>query len=313
MKTIIFSHKADIDGLSPVVFLKLIRDDLDVCLLNAHDINPKMVEFIRSQAYKDYDEIFVTDLSLDKESCDMIMNTGYSDRFHTFDHHAMNLTSNDYPFGTAISTDENGINQCATSLFYEYLRKKYPETFDTPGLRRYSELVRLSDTWDWVKVKENDANKLSELQSILGRDEFVETYVDFFKNNTEFYFTEKQNYILDIEEKRTQRYIEESERTMFHAHLCGYPCGIVFAELHRSLLGNYLAEKYAHQLDFIVIINMQQGISFRSFKDHINVGEIATVFGGGGHVKSSGAPMFNNLKREVIKLILNNKNMFNIS
>ena len=135
--------------------------------------------------------------------------------------------------------------------------------------------------------------------------------MDFFKNNKEFYFTEKQNYILDIEEKRTQRYIEESERTMFHAHLCGYPCGIVFAELHRSLLGNYLAEKYANQLDYIVIINMQQGISFRSFKDHINVGEIATVFGGGGHVKSSGAPMFNNLKREVIKLIMNDKNMFN--
>ena len=32
MKTLILSHKADIDGLSPVIFLKLIREDLEVCL-----------------------------------------------------------------------------------------------------------------------------------------------------------------------------------------------------------------------------------------------------------------------------------------
>ena len=98
---------------------------------------------------------------------------------------------------------------------------------------------------------------------------------------------------------------------MFHATLAGRRCGIVFAEQNRSLLGNYLAQKYSHLIDYVVIINMQQGISFRCVKDDINVAEIASIYGGGGHIKASGAPMDNTLKKEVIKLILRDYAMFN--
>ena len=52
-------------------------------------------------------------------------------------------------------------------------------------------------------------------------------------------------------------------------------------------------------------------ISFRCNKNDVNVNEIATIYGGGGHIKASGAPMDNSLKREVIKMILKDKNMFN--
>lgn len=311
MRTLILSHKADIDGLSPVIFLKMIRDNLDVCLLNANDINPKITEIIKNKSYLQYDEIFVTDLTLDKETCELIMSTGYSERFHSFDHHAYNLVSNNYPFGVAISTNDDGVNECGTSLFYKYLCKQYPETFEKESIKDYTELVRLNDTWDWAKTNNKEATKLSDLLSILGRDEFIETYYNFLKNNDTFYFTPNQEYILAIEEKRIQRYMEETEKTMFHATLCDHPCGIVFAEQHRSLLGNYLAEKYAYCLDYIIIINMQQGISFRCFKSNIDVSKIATIYGGGGHVKASGAPMDNSLKREIIKFILKDKNMFN--
>lgn len=312
MKTLILSHKADIDGLSPVIFLNLIRDNVDVILLNANDINPKVTEMIKDKSYLKYDEIFVTDLTLDEATCDLIMSTGYDNKFHSFDHHALNLVSNNYPFGVAISKNDEGVNQCATSLFYKYLCKEYPETFDNPALATYTELVRLSDTWDWAKTNNTDANKLGDLLNILGRDEYIKNYIQYFKNEKEkFAFTDNEQYLLNVEEKRIQRYLEEAEKTMFHATLCGKPCGIVFAEQHRSLLGNYLADKYSYCLDFIIMINMQQGLSFRCNKDSINVGEIATIYGGGGHVKASGAPMDNSLKREVIKLILKDKNMFN--
>ena len=311
MKSIIFSHKADIDGLSPVIFLKFVRDDLDVVLLNANDICPKITEIIKNKTYLKYDEIYVTDLTLDKDTCELIMSTGHEDRFHTFDHHAMNLISNDYSFGVAISTNQDGVNECATSLFYKYLRNLYPETFTTEAFETYTELVRLNDTWDWAKTGNKDANKLNDLLSILGREDYIDTYFNFLKTNKEFFFTDQQNYLLEVEEKRIKRYMEETEKTMFHATLCGKPCGIVFAEQHRSLLGNYLAEKYAYCIDYVVIINMQQGLSFRCNKTDVNVGEIATIYGGGGHVKASGAPLDNSIKREVIKLLLKDKNMFN--
>jgi oligoribonuclease NrnB/cAMP/cGMP phosphodiesterase (DHH superfamily) len=311
MKTLILTHKADIDGLSPIIFLKLVRENVDTILLNANDINPKVTEIIKNKSYQKYDEIYITDLTLDKRTCELIMSTGYWDKFHSFDHHATNLISNDYPFGTAISKNKNGVNECATSLFYQYLLEKYPETFDTPALRDYTELVRQSDTWDWAKTNNLNANKLADLQSILGREEYIQTYVDYFKNNNEFAFTEKQSYLLDVEEKRIKRYLEESEKTMFHATLAGHPCGIVFAESHRSVLGNYLAEKYAYCIDYVILINMQQGLSFRAYKDDIHVGEIATIYGGGGHIKAAGAPLDNSIKREVIKLLLNNNDIFN--
>ena len=310
MKTLILTHKADIDGLSPLIFLKIIREDVDAILLNANDINPKIQEIITNKSYQKYDEIFVTDLTLDKKSCELIMSTGYDEKFHTFDHHALNLVSNEYPFGVAISTNSDGVNECATSLFYKYLKNRYPETFDKPAFETYTELVRQSDTWDWVKNKNEDANKLANLQSILGREDYINTYVEFLKNNNEFTFTKEQSYLLDVEDKRIKRYMEETEKTMFHATLQGRPCGIVFAESHRSLLGNYLAEKYSYMIDYVVIINMQQGISFRCIKEDVNVGKIASVYGGGGHVKASGAPLDNAIKREVIKLLLDDDSIF---
>ena len=300
MKTLLLTHKADPDGISPIIFLKLLRNNLDYQLLNANDINQKINEIISNKTYELYDEIYITDLTLDKHSCELIMQSNNSNKFHLFDHHAFNLVANEYPFGTAISTNEEGINECATSLFYKYLKKEYPEIFDNPAIEHYSELIRLSDTWDWVKTNNLEAKKLNDLHDIMGRDNYIKYFVKFFQNNNKLYFTKEQEYLLEIEQGRIQRYLEETEKTMFHATLCGKKCGIVFAEQNRSLLGNYLAQKYSYMLDFIVIINMQQGLSFRCIKEDINVAEIASLYGGGGHIKASGAPMDNSLKKEGI-------------
>lgn len=310
MRSLIISHKADIDGLSPVIFLKLIRTNLDVILINQKDINPKVIEIIKNKSYKKYDEIYITDLTLDRHSCEMIMSTGENEKFHTFDHHASDLVANEYPFGTAISENKDGKKECATSLFYYYLLENYPETFSNQAIKDYTELVRLNDTWEWEKANNIDAKKLAELQSILGRDKYIENYVNFFKNNDKFYYTEQEKFILEVEQDRIRRYMEETEKTMFIATLCNKKCGIVFAEQNRSLLGNYLAEKYSYLIDFVIIINMQQGLSYRCTKNDINVADIAKIYGGGGHEKASGSPMDNSLKKEVIKLILNDESMF---
>lgn len=313
MKTLLLTHKADPDGISPVIFLKMVRDNLDYILLNANDIIPKVNEIIKNKSYLKYDEIFITDLTLDRPTCEAIMKTGNSKMFKTFDHHAFNLVANEYPFGTAISTNADGVNECATSLLYKYLKNLYPETFDTPAIEYYTELIRQSDTWDWVKTNNMDAKKLNDLHDILGRDKYIEYFTKYLSENKEFKFTPEQEYLLEIEQSRIQRYLEETEKTMFHATLQGKRCGIVFAESNRSLLGNYLAQKYSGVIDYVCIINMQQGISFRCIKDDMNVAEIASIYGGGGHIKASGAPMDNSLKREVIKLILKDKNMFNFN
>ena len=59
-------------------------------------------------------------LTIKKANFQPFFNQKYN-KFHTFDHHQFNLVANEYPFGTAISTNEMGVNECATSLFYKYL------------------------------------------------------------------------------------------------------------------------------------------------------------------------------------------------
>lgn len=312
MKTLVITHKADIDGLSPIIFLKLIRDNVDTILLNANEVNQKIKELITTKEYVKYDEIYITDLTLDGHSCELIMQTREHNKFHTFDHHESNLVANNYPFGVAISRNSDGTNECATSLIYKYLTHRYPTEFDIRAIAEYTELVRLSDTWDWAKTNKKIAQDLASLQTILGRDKYIEYFVKYLKNNDNpFDFLPEQKYLLEVENDRIKRYLEETERTMFHATLGEHRCGIVFAEAHRSSLGNYLAQKYSNQIDYVIIINMQQGISFRAEKNDIDVTKVAEIYGGGGHTKASGAPMDNSLKREVIKLILNNENLFN--
>ncbi len=310
MKTLLLTHKADIDGLTPLILLNQIREDINAQLLNANDIIPKVTELIKTKQYLKYDEIYITDLTIDKPTCELIMSTGKSEIFHVFDHHEFNLIANNYQFGVAISKNEDGVNECATSLFYKYLVKEYPETFDNTSMAKFVEYVRSIDTWDWFRTNNTEAKKLDDLHGILGRDKFIEYYTELFKSGKKFEYSEAQEYLLEVEQDRIKRYMEETEKTMFHGTLFGHPCGIVFAEQHRSLLGNYLAQKYSYMLDYIVIINMQQGLSFRCVKDGIDLSQYASVYGGGGHIKASGAPLDNTLKREVIKQILNDDNIF---
>lgn len=79
-----------------------------------------------------------------------------------------------------------------------------------------------------------------------------------------------------------------------------YNVGIVFAEKYRSEIGNELLNRNKN-LDFIVIINLNGGISLRSRE--VDVSVIASKFNGGGHKLASGFGISEKLKKDIISLI----------
>ena len=83
----------------------------------------------------------------------------------------------------------------------------------------------------------------------------------------------------------------------------GYKIGFVFAELYRSELGNYLAELYYDQVDFIGIINMNRHISFRGKKENIPTNKFSEIYGGGGHPLASAMSFPEDLKEKILKYI----------
>lgn len=70
----------------------------------------------------------------------------------------------------------------------------------------------------------------------------------------------------------------------------GYNVGISISENYRSTVGNELSARHK-ELDFILIANfVRRAFSFRTVND-INLNEIASIIGGGGHEKAAGASM----------------------
>ncbi len=305
MKVLLITHKPDIDGVTPVILSKIAFTNLDYVLVEIYETNPLIKEYIENRVLHQYDIVYITDLSINLDVCEMIDNDPeLKKKVKIFDHHNSHLFVNDFSFGTAISVDENGDMQSGTSLYYQHLLN----TYDVPALKKeaikeFVDLVRQFDTWEWFNKYHNDkAKKLNDFFDIFGGEYFIKYYYDFLISNETFYFADKDEHLLVVESKRIERYIEEKATQIIPVKLLDYNVGMVFAESHRSELGNTLARKYEQEYDFIIIINMSRGISYRGIKE-IDLGHIASYFGGKGHINSSGSPIPADLKKMVIEYI----------
>ena len=85
-------------------------------------------------------------------------------------------------------------------------------------------------------------------------------------------------------------------------NITNYNVGVVFAEQYQSELGNVLAKNHP-ELDFIAIIDPSSSVSYRGVKDNIDLGQFAKIYGGGGHPKSAGSQISENVRNRVLEII----------
>lgn len=108
--------------------------------------------------------------------------------------------------------------------------------------------------------------------------------------------------MLAIEQEKIEKYIKGKSKDIYVQNVHNYKAGIVFAEQYISELGNALAELNP-ELDFIAIVNMSRVISYRTIKEEVNLGDIAAIFGGGGHAKAAGSPVPKEIRQAVTNLL----------
>lgn len=297
-KMLLMTHRADNDGLTPVILASFVFQDFDVALLEPNELDTYIQE--QQEAFADYDTIFITDLCPTEKAIEFL--EPYASKIQVLDHHHSNLAMNQYSFIKVVDQDETGKKQCGTTLFYQYLKQNYPcEEFNKKSVSQFVELVRGLDTWDWKKDNNLDAVKLGDLFTIYGRDYYVAYYKEALKQMEAFQFTEKEEHLLQIEELRKNRYMKEKEEEIYEVHCSGKKFGVVFAEQHRSFLGNQLCERHP-EYDFFAIINVSKSISYRSIGEE-DVSLFAKQFGGGGHVNASGSSLPNHFLETVIQTI----------
>ena len=304
---LIISHIADIDGVSPVILGKLTFGKIDYELYDIYEVDNVINKHLDNNDFDKYENVFITDLSVNYDVVKRIQEMGLGGKVKIFDHHIISEQLAEFDFSySAVKVGDK--LTCGTALFYQYLQANYKvDILNKESVNEFVELVRLNDTWDWQRENKTKARDLAGLHILYGNETFIDTYTKYLTDNDIFDFTDKEKFLLEMENKRKADYIKDKESKIIEATLLGHPVGVVFAELYRSELGNDLAIKFQDKYDFIVIMNMDRlSVSYRGIKD-INLADIASCFGGHGHFKASGSPISKEAFYKVLEDTFNDK------
>ena len=291
MKDLLISHISDIDGVSPVILLKLTKVEFDYILKEPHEME-EFVEELLKEDLNSYQNIYITDLALSESFYKKVKESGYAYKFKIFDHHKTHLFAKNY---------ENvviDIEECGTTLFYNYLSKKYKFK---KIVEDYIKHVKNLDLWLWVEKFDFMAKELGNIFDLYGRNTYIEEMYQKLKRGKKFKWNKFENKILKIEKDTVDRYLKKKDKELYKIEYDGYLIGAVFSERYRSELGNYLSSIHP-ELDLVVMINMSGGLSLRTEKD-IDISILAQKLNGGGHKKACGAPIEEEVKESILKNI----------
>lgn len=296
----LLSHN-DLDGVGCGISAKLaFGQDVKVRYNSIASLEREIEYFLENDLPDTF--LFITDLSPSEEN-DTRLNAHFKQykNIQLIDHHKTALHFNEYDWGTVLVENEEGKLESATSLFYQFLVAN-ELLKPTEAIDEFVKLVRQYDTWEWEKNDNHKAHFLNSLFFLVSIDEFEETMIDRLTSSEHFDFDEFEKKLLNMEEDRIERYIRRKKREVVQIKNDEYFAGVVYAESYHSELGNELSKEHPH-LDYIAILNMgSKKISFRTIHDHVDVSEIAAVYGGGGHQKAAGC----NLTEETYQIFVQN-------
>lgn len=296
----LLSHN-DLDGVGCGILAKLaFGSEVKVRYNAIASLNREVASFLETDDKETL--LFITDLSVSEENEQRLQQFFQKGgKVQLIDHHKTSLHYNNYDWGHVVVEDREGRLTSATSLLYEYLITKN-QLEPSEALNQFVELVRQYDTWEWEKNGNLQAHRLNALFYLLSIEEFEEKMLERLKITDQFFFDDFEKKILDMEEKKLNRYINRKRKELVQTQIKGHFAGIVYAESYHSELGNELGKENPH-LDYIALLNIGgKKVSFRTIHDEVDVSEVAAKFGGGGHAKASGCTM----NEEAYKLYVTN-------
>ena len=281
-KILIISHMADCDGMGSVILGIKYFKNIDYILCEASDL-----ECLLKEDLSNYEQIFICDLPLFRETINVIENNSYlKEHLKHFDHHESSVSDNNHSFVNEVISI-NGLTVSATYLFYQYL-KSLGDKLNKKFYEEFVEGVRAYDIWD----KNGDfelGKKITNVFTLMEPVSFID-YICSLDDSKEFMITKETDNLILSNEKKMNNYFEKAYEKIVITDYKGYKMAVTINEQYRSLLGNYICNKNK-DIDFVLIINFERfSCSLRCEKDGVDVSVIASEFqhDGGGHTKSSG-------------------------
>jgi oligoribonuclease NrnB/cAMP/cGMP phosphodiesterase (DHH superfamily) len=282
----LFSHE-DLDGFGCNIVAISIFENVDCENLNYDNVNQRIKSFFVFGEYKNYDKIYITDISV-KEDVANIINNLKDVQVKLLDHHPTAQWLNEYDWAT-VDIERHGEKTSGTRMLYDELENLIKVTkVNKKSLFEFVEMVRKYDTWLW-KEKYNDIlpKQLNDLFYIYGSNRFINNMLYNLKLHSPKQFIDDNHLLLELEQEKIDRFIESMNKKIIPYNIAGYTAGIVFTDQYVSELGNRLSTMNP-DYDLIVMIG-GDSISYRTTKEDIDCGQIAKLVGGGGHPKAAGS------------------------
>ncbi len=305
----IITHK-DLDGVGcAVVALHLLRKQyVYVKFVDYNDVNQEVKKALIDE---DWNHIFITDISVDKETAELI-NDRFSYKVSLIDHHPGLDWLNAYKWARVIPGIPNREDTpSGTSLFYDFLIKSLGVSKPS-RLSEFVELVRRYDTYIWKNVYNDITPKqLNDYLGMAGFYSFLNEMTERILKN-EPIFSDEAKMMLKFKEKEIEIYVRSKNKTLSKRVIEGLVVGFVFADQYHSELGIKLME-LNEDLDLVVILDLgRKKISIRSIEEkNVDCTAIAKKwYSGGGHKCASGSRIPDMLDSAVKAILFREYNTF---
>lgn len=306
MKSLIFTHKNDIDGMGNAILSKLAFKDTNYVLCGTFDLIKNVNDFIDSKEIYNYDKIFITDLCLDIKTLNKIQKDKILiDKIQLIDHHKTYDTDEykKYSFVKICLKTEKGLS-CATSLFYEYLlENNYLK--ETDIINEFVELTRQHDTWEWKNIYNNEKSReLAILFDSLGTNGYINFMYEKLSNENKFEFNDIEKTLINNKKIEIQDALEEYKKHIFDRNILGYKTSIIFINYeHRNEIADYLKETN-YDTEVIMMISLDRGVvSYRRTNKDVVVRKVAEYFGGKGHDAAATNPITKEQQEKILDIL----------
>ena len=270
VKILLFTHKSDIDGMGNVILAKLAFDEVEYVLCETFNLQNEIKKYYDYERIYNYDMIFITDLWLEEPTLSKV-----------------------------------------TSLFYEWLVNNGYIDKNNQKIEDFSELTRKYDTWEW-KTKYNDemSHELTLLFDSVGYNGYIKLMYDKLNivDGKRFSFSDLENMLISNKIQQVEEKLSNYANKVYYQEVLGLKAGIVFIDYeYRNDLAEFFRQNN-FDMDFVMLIALDYGtISYRSIKDNVNVRLVAESMGGKGHDKAASSPISEEKRRNLIKVLTENK------
>ena len=310
MKYLLMTHN-DLDGATCEIIFRLYfaGKDIHVSCSSIAEMNQR-IRVIADTGRLDPTDTIITfaDICPEKGLLDQLLDMGY--RCYLFDHHPTAAIVDRLEQGSRLSLSGS---DSGSSLLRDYLEnegKRFNLTkIKLKRFHAFVDTVRSWDTWEWVKTGNMLAKKLVTLFFMLGSDRFVQLYLSQFlsgKFDDQPVILPEHMFFVDAKLEQQQEIIDSmTPEQVFTRKLFGYNAAIVFSGTGLTFSdGSYQFLRKYPEYDLMVNINPgRRTISYRTIRDGINLGELTSALGGGGHERAAGNPIGADALSKILELL----------